>query len=436
MTVPIAVTVSDTNYPLDGVYFPAISVCPVKKIITNKALEYIEKKLGPETASDPQISSFFKALLALRYPVYQHFGLHLENSKSILLKLEKINITELMIYALPECNEIFLECYWNGHLRNCCSLLSLQRSEGGFCYSFNSFTSEKNKNCIYRDAHIADNCSLLSTSNTGIRSGIAILLKPPHKATVQVHHPNEYPEEGMGSIVPVGNLDKLNIAVKPTITESSDEIRALPSYVSGCCFKDTTESIITRIYSQKSCLLECRMKFFQEQCGCLPYYITMMKRKTVPCNSIQLQCILDHIIFLKPPSDEFNVSENAEKKHIECKGCLPTCNERQYELTIDVTKDTTWRKRNYYAFIDVFYRTAGAIKYKREMTYDYVQLLVNLGGIGGLFLGGSILSILEAVYWLNKALLVYLWPVKGKVAQKKKERTNDISIISQHNWVN
>lgn len=41
ITVPIEVTVSDTNYPLDGVYFPAVSVCPTLKIINSKALDYI-----------------------------------------------------------------------------------------------------------------------------------------------------------------------------------------------------------------------------------------------------------------------------------------------------------------------------------------------------------------------------------------------------------
>ena len=79
----------------------------------------------------------------------------------------------------------------------------------------------------------------------------------------------------MGSLVPIGDLDKMNIGVKPTITESSDDIRALSSKISGCYFKDSKKSLVTKIYSQKSCLLECRISFIIQKCGCLPYYITM-----------------------------------------------------------------------------------------------------------------------------------------------------------------
>lgn len=35
-----------------------------------------------------------------------------------------------------------------------------------------------------------------------------------------------------------------------------------------------------------------------------------------------------------------------------------------------------------------------------------------MGAIGGLFLGGSLLSILEIIYWLSKSLISIRWSLK------------------------
>lgn len=97
---------------------------------------------------------------------------------------------------------------------------------------------------------------------------------------IQIHHPNEYPEPGMGTLIPI-KMEKMNFLIKATVTESSDEIRKMYSAVSGCYFKDTAKSLITRIYSQKSCLFECRLSFLIKKCGCLPYYIVMHRNYQV-----------------------------------------------------------------------------------------------------------------------------------------------------------
>lgn len=39
------------------------------------------------------------------------------------------------------CEELFLECWWRIKYYNCCQILTLQKTEYGICYSFNSATS-------------------------------------------------------------------------------------------------------------------------------------------------------------------------------------------------------------------------------------------------------------------------------------------------------
>lgn len=63
------------------------------------------------------------------------------NSKCQIYPIHNLNLCWLQ--ALPKCNELFTHCYWKGVKANCCSeIFSLQRSEEGFCYAFNSLTSE------------------------------------------------------------------------------------------------------------------------------------------------------------------------------------------------------------------------------------------------------------------------------------------------------
>lgn len=47
---------------------------------------------------------------------------------------------------MPKCEEVFDSCFWHGTQINCCEEFLLQRTEQGFCWSFNSFTSENTSN--------------------------------------------------------------------------------------------------------------------------------------------------------------------------------------------------------------------------------------------------------------------------------------------------
>ncbi len=47
-------------------------------------------------------------------------------------------------------------------------------------------------------------------------------------------------------------------------------------------------------YSQSSCLLECRARKLQSECGCLPYYFpdfSRVWRQNTTCNSTGLECL-------------------------------------------------------------------------------------------------------------------------------------------------
>lgn len=86
----------------------------------------------------------------------------------------------------------------------------------------------------------------------------------------------EYPESGMGSVVLAEPKNKLSITIKPYVTISTDTIRKLSIADRFCYFPDEKQLSISKSYTQKSCLIECRLNYIYEKCQCRPYYYNML----------------------------------------------------------------------------------------------------------------------------------------------------------------
>lgn len=81
----------------------------------------------------------------MQHPTYFRMGRYINRTRHLLPLFKNINLTDFMLTTLPTCNEIFGRCKWHGQIISCCKEFSLQRTEEGFCYSFNSLTSEAGK---------------------------------------------------------------------------------------------------------------------------------------------------------------------------------------------------------------------------------------------------------------------------------------------------
>ncbi|KAF4524934.1 hypothetical protein B566_EDAN013897 [Ephemera danica] len=84
--------------------------------------------------------------------------------------LENVNVTELMLRVRPRCEDIFVSCFWKGNAMDCCTHFWLQRTEEGFCYSFNSRTAE-------RLNHTHWSKSLQRNNAAGATTGLEIFFK-------------------------------------------------------------------------------------------------------------------------------------------------------------------------------------------------------------------------------------------------------------------
>ncbi|CAI6368169.1 unnamed protein product [Macrosiphum euphorbiae] len=432
---PTVTAVKDTHLALYSLPFPAVNVCPMDKIKRLVAHKYVADRINV-SYQESELDNFLNALTLFQHPLYSRMLHYINNGiGGFFSKLTTINITDFMLQVMPTCNEVFNACFWIGHSYNCCDLFSLQRSEEGFCYSFNSLTSVKKSACpmfstleTETDTAYTNStnweCVLRRNTAAGSTSGLQIFFKQFAKSErlinasiitgqpavrVQVFYVNEYPESGMGSIVTAKKGTKLSIMVKPFVTISTDRIKHLPVVERFCYFPDEQHLSVSRSYTQKSCLIECRLNYLHRKCDCRPYYFNMLDNRIPICNSTQLLCIAQHnseLRFYSPPIGNIRGFLLTEMKSpLNCSQCLPTCHESVFDLDVDYSLDSLPLTRNSYGSVDIFYRNEGAVKYERDVTFGWIDLLVSFGGIAGLFLGFSLLTIIEFVYWGIKFLI-------------------------------
>ena len=77
-------------------------------------------------------------------------------------------------------------------------------------------------------------------------------------------------------------------------------------------------------------------------------------------------------------------------------------------------------------FVNIEYLTWPIIRYKREVLFGWVDLLVSFGGIAGLFLGFSLLSGVEIIYYFTLRACCMLY--KNRVSRWHASPTSVNSI--------
>ncbi|XP_045524639.1 uncharacterized protein LOC123714442 [Pieris brassicae] len=124
------------------------------------------------------------------------------------------------------------------------------------------------------------------------------------------------------------------------------------------------------------------------------------------------------------------------------KECYQTCDYVQYETKTDYTKPMTSRKKENSSFSRVTVHFAGSIcvKYIRKVRYTWDQMLANLGGIFGLCLGGSIISLIELVWFIFDLIATVFHYLRtkeeNKVVVKKAWKKKRNSIVPKYPFVN
>ncbi|CAD6189853.1 unnamed protein product [Caenorhabditis auriculariae] len=220
---------------------------------------------------------------------------------------------------------------------------------------------------------------------------------------------------------------------------SSDRFVLLPSNEGGNCSDEWPQGYSTDIpYSASNCAYLCKARYFVENCGCSPA-VYNLNRKFTTCTPYETYVCMDAKMRVV-----HNGSVNIEMPP--CKECDKECSSLIYRaynsygnglsmgaMTYLNKKNSSWTTkymRANFQIINVFFRDMSYTEYNQVADYSITQLLSDIGGNMGMFLGMSVITITEILMYFSKMFWIGLSSKRRDYMynKKHKEQNREIAI--------
>ncbi|KAJ6634965.1 Pickpocket protein 28 [Pseudolycoriella hygida] len=221
---------------------------------------------------------------------------------------------------------------------------------------------------------------------------------------VLLHSPTETPQlQNFGFSLTPGYESR--VVITPKLSDASDKVRPIPQSQRKCVFANEANLSYFRTYSRKNCELECQSYLIEQACGCVLYFMPKMGNETPICNRDDFDCYRDMI----------SAIELTQNETYSC-NCLPGCFELSYSNEVSVAKlgtDQFYTKGNFaklygakysqrnVAIMHVYYEQNFFRSNSKQELIGFTEFLSSSGGLLGLFLGFSVISIIEIFYYLT-----------------------------------
>ncbi|XP_052856781.1 pickpocket protein 28 [Drosophila gunungcola] len=214
---------------------------------------------------------------------------------------------------------------------------------------------------------------------------------------VALHSPNESPNvRETGVLLAPGMETKLRIDPAKILTEK--HLRHVQRQSRRCLFRNELKLRWFAHYTQRNCVAECLSGWLIRHCGCVAFYMPRLNRNDTVCSLRQRDCV-ELIRFRTIVAMESCLEE-----------CLPSC----FDLTFSGIAYSTrisrmplhfgWNFTDSYversvAVVNMYFMDPTFRAHKQTEFIGFSDFLSCVGGLMGLFLGFSFLSIAECVYF-------------------------------------
>ncbi|XP_078047572.1 sodium channel protein Nach-like [Augochlora pura] len=404
-------TPESNDFPTERIEFPGIAICSVNRISLGKATTLATDMF------DANISNMtFKEILDAIHDLGHLYDNHVKNEKDYeqiiaLLTMfygHNYNITAIMKYLTPECSSLLITCVFHGNRRNCSDIFSVRRTQDGFCCTFNYYPEKQRHLELVKDV--------------GLDYGLAVTLDPMSDDyfyslmptvgfKVMVFRPRHYPDTNSGGVTEVllAPLTKGYLILTALGLTGSDSVRSYPVRTRNCVFGDENPTIY-KLDSSSDCIVACKMEDIWKFCRCKPFFypnLGLEKRFNRTCTLEDVPCIekyRENRHSVVPYVKKALIHLLKENRTLYCGSCYPQCNDVSYKVrthmyTSREQLDDDPEDDVKYSTLHVFFINGGTPFLKLDVTYKWYQYLSDFGGICDLFLGCSLISLVEIVYY-------------------------------------
>ncbi|XP_050461487.1 sodium channel protein Nach-like [Cataglyphis hispanica] len=436
VTSPLLTSMDSDSYSTIELNFPAIAICPVNRISRRSAME-LATDIFNANVTDLSINEIMRLLKQLGNNYPSNFIMERNRDIEVDQLLTKYykgfyDITKIMKNLSPLCMAMLLKCKLHGTYRPCTTLFEFRKTQDGFCCTFN-YIREPDDIPTMRDVIKEPLGKVHKVDDLGIEHGLTVLLDPflddyfysilPVKGwKIIVFHPADYPDVSSGGVTEVLAMPRTEtyIDVSATTFFSTEIVQAYPVNQRNCIFSEeirTTHS--DTIYTYSDCIVDCKIYDVIKCCNCRPFFYPRRGEKEYSqriCTNADLACLSKYkskwfTVF--PHEDNQEIVSNSEWA-LHCDNCYPTCDDTGYDVLsskshMSIGEYRTDLLSNFnvtdQGILHIFFSKYGSIRLKQDVAYYWYDLLSDIGGICGVFIGFSLISIVEVLYFLVLALL-------------------------------
>ncbi|KAK9892744.1 hypothetical protein WA026_021936 [Henosepilachna vigintioctopunctata] len=366
--------VVETSYSEWDTNFPSISVCEMDN--QDRIEEFTDKTYG-----DPHDYNFNEIVKELVYFKGLAFYTLQMCGPNVTVKHEdcfKKDFVEFSAEVRSSCSGIFRKCVWNNVDFDCCEFFQIMDTEVGMCFGINSIQTRNQRPPRY---------PMVSNKDTGPGS---LYLEIRGIAKVYLLGKEEVPTLTTitTDVVPISPHIRVHRFIAIREMENQLEVKDVSVEQRNCKFTSENNLGIYDHYSYSACCVHCRKNAQLSVCGCIHHQVPNAPREMF-CDIDGLYCLNKHynnLIVLKAPW--------SNRTGLVC-DCLPSCTE--FEMT--VIKDYKSGIPEDYGIVEITLERLPSERYKRKVVRGKLDLVVSTGGITALFLGASILSFVEVLYY-------------------------------------
>ncbi|PIC12950.1 hypothetical protein B9Z55_028042 [Caenorhabditis nigoni] len=412
---------TNTIVPMNGLSFPEVTICNLNPLDLAKVQEmnasdfnlaYIMKYFNEITKSRNSANSF-------ENEKFHNFVENYEKSRGITF-----DVKEFLQSVSKTCEETFVSCsFGREKLENCCEHVTTEMTETGICFRLSNSNNE------YRQWYSGNGFGweLTLNGNNGDQEVYQNSQYDPERGfLIMVHESNKYPRiNSYGVAVSPNSHLHAGIAMK--------NISLLDKANWGSCSKGWTRNDTVGIqYTANHCEIDCKLRKIQNECGCAPMAYSaraMFQNLDFPiCTPLEI-------------SDCFQKLRGDDNRWEDGCNCPSECNLLEFDVTNSYS-DLDSRSRGFtgiqvqndISHVSLYFSRVAYERIEQQKQLQTADLLSNIAGSMGLFLGMSTVTLLEIFIYLFKSVWGTVNSTRQQqfvdaVAEEEKERAQSIVII-------